>query len=177
MSSNKIVSGILVLSCVLLLAFLGREVCRVRGLDKPVRGLSGKSTPDFTLSDLDGRSVSPASYKGKVVLLSFWAVGCPPCREEIPHLLELYEKYKDQGVVVLGVNCWDEPLRTVREYVEDQKITFPILLNGSRVAQKYRVMVVPSLFWIDRQGHVVGHHAGFHEAMADEFEAKLKALL
>lgn len=177
MSSNKIVSGILLLSCVLLLAFLGREVYRARAGDKYARELSGEAVPDFTLSSLDGRSVSPASYKGKVVLLSFWAVGCPPCREEIPHLLELYEKYKDQGLVVLGVNCWDEPLGTVREYVEDQKITFPILLNGSRVAQKYRVMVVPSLFWIDRQGRVAGHHAGFHGAMADEFEAKLKTLL
>jgi thiol-disulfide isomerase/thioredoxin len=95
---------------------------------------------------------------------------------EAPHLTALYKKYHDKGFEILAVNSWDEPQDKVQGFVDDQKLTHPIALMGSRPAkQQYGVEGVPTNFWLDRQGNLVGREVGWRGA--EHLEAELKKLL
>ena len=90
--------------------------------------LVGQAAPDFTLKDLNGNRVSLSDFKGKVVVLNFWATWCGPCRVEIPHIDALYQKYKDQGLVVLGINA-ERNHEKVEEFAK-AKVSYTVLLDG-----------------------------------------------
>ena len=112
--------------------------------------------PDFTLTALDGTQVRLADLGGKVVLLNFWATWCPPCKAEMPDLNALHEKYGTaQDFVVLGVNV-EEDTATVKQFVEQHKLAFPIVLDrDSRVTtQLFGVRPLPTTFVIDREGFI-----------------------
>jgi peroxiredoxin len=109
---------------------------------------------DFTLTDLDGRSWNLRSLKGKIVLVNFWATWCPPCRKELPDLEQIYEKYKDQGLVVLAIT--DEQTAKVKPFILDRKLTYPILLDPSRkVNDALNIEGIPRSFVYDRDGKIV----------------------
>jgi peroxiredoxin len=139
----------------------------------------GKQAPDFTLTELDGKEVSLADYRGKVVVVAFWGVGCGGCRAEAPHLAKLYKKYKDRGFEVLGVHVWNpfESSDDVRKFVETFDISYPVLLEGAEVcAVRYETEEIPRLFWIDRNGKIVATKNGFEpgdEAKLDRITRKL----
>ena len=119
---------------------------------------------DFVLKDLAGETVSLEELKGRPVLLNFWAVDCPGCRVEAPHLSAMRKKYADRGLVVLAVNAWNEPREAVARYVRDNALTQRILLNGAGVAKDgYGVLGLPASFWINKEGVVVHQLAGFSE--------------
>ncbi|HEY65307.1 MAG TPA: TlpA family protein disulfide reductase [Caldilineae bacterium] len=108
--------------------------------------------PDFTLNNLDGDPVSLSDYQGQVVILNFWATWCPPCREEMPTLEEVYRDRVRDGLVVLGVNQM-EPADRVREFLESLNLTFPVVLDTrGEVARLYRVRAYPTTYFIDRGG-------------------------
>jgi peroxiredoxin len=116
---------------------------------------AGAHPPAFTLSDLNGKSHSLLDHQGQVVLINFWTTWCPPCREEMPALQQTYERYKDSGFVVLGVN-WtaaDEP-DLVGPYVEELGLTFPILLDeDSAVSEgQYNLLGLPTSVFVGRDG-------------------------
>src|SRR5690606_6385017 len=95
-----------------------------------VAALTAKPAPPFTLETLDGRTVSLSDYKGQVVLVNIWATWCPPCVRETPRLVRVYEEFKDQGFVMLGLNTtYQDKREAVASFVRDQKITYPILLD------------------------------------------------
>ena len=114
------------------------------------------AAPDITLPDIQGNQVSLSDLKGKVVLLNFWATWCPPCKEEMPSMEQLYRRFKDQGLVILAVNIEQEGQQAVPAFLQKTPYTFPILLDTEAVAQNtYKVFKFPETFIIDRNGNVV----------------------
>jgi peroxiredoxin len=109
---------------------------------------------DFTLTDLQGKAWHLADLRGKVVLVNFWATWCPPCRKEMPDLEALYDKYKDQGFVVLAIS--DEEAAKVTPFIGERKISYPVLLDpGRKVNDLFQVEGIPKSFVFDRGGKLV----------------------
>jgi peroxiredoxin/outer membrane lipoprotein-sorting protein len=129
----------------------------------------GSTAPDFELSSLDGKPVRLSDFQGKTVLLCFWRVGCPPCRKETPYLQDLYKKHMDKGLVVLGVNVWDDKGIT-SEFLRKHSVTFPNILdaseNGNQVYLDYGEGPWPTNYLIDRDGIVIDAWFGFQEVKA-----------
>ncbi|WP_018131950.1 thiol-disulfide oxidoreductase ResA [Effusibacillus pohliae] len=115
----------------------------------------GQSAPDFSLADLNGRTVSLHDLKGKVVLLNFWGSWCDPCREEMPALETAYKQYKDKGFTVVGVNIAESRV-TAKGFTDRFGVTFPVLLDSDRdvTLNRYKVGPIPTSFLIDKQGRV-----------------------
>lgn len=120
----------------------------------------GSPAPDFTLSDVDGKTVRLSDFRGQRVVLNFWATWCPPCRAEMPDLDAVAVEMKDRGVVVLAIDVL-EPPETVRAYVEDLRLGLrPVLDRDGAVAELYRVNGYPTSFFVDSQGNVQDVHVG-----------------
>jgi peroxiredoxin len=115
----------------------------------------GAPAPDFALTDLNGDTHALEAYRGRPVIINFWATWCPPCRSEMPDLQEVYEKYQDDGLVLLAVNQAETPA-TVGEFVDELGLTFPILMdNNLSVSQGlYEVEAYPTTYFIDRDGRI-----------------------
>jgi thiol-disulfide isomerase/thioredoxin len=131
---------------------------------------------DFTLKDLDGKSVPLSSYKGKVVLLNFWATWCGPCKAEIPGFVELQEKYKDD-LVIVGFSV-DDPADKARAFAAEYKINYPILLGEGRedVQDAYGpIWGIPASILISRDGKMCRKHLGI--APKAVFEKEIVALM
>jgi peroxiredoxin len=113
-----------------------------------------RQAADFTLADLHGKKWHLQDLRGKVVLVNFWATWCPPCRKEMPDLQALYDKFKDQGFVVLAIS--DEDTAKVSPFIAERKIGYPILLDpGRKVNEAYIVEGIPKSFVYDRGGKLV----------------------
>jgi Tol biopolymer transport system component/thiol-disulfide isomerase/thioredoxin len=137
--------------------------------------LIGKPAPSFTLQDLSGKQVSVSDFRGKVVLLDFWATWCPPCVKAVPHLEALYTKYRDEGLVIIGLN--DEADHTkVSQFAKDQ-ISYTVLLDANKQFGEYGIQGIPTLFYIDRKGNVRYREIGFSEGKESEIETRIKELL
>lgn len=115
---------------------------------------AARQQSDFTLSDLQGNQWHLRDLKGKVVLVNFWATWCPPCRKEMPDLQALYDKYKDQGFVVLSIS--DEEAAKVQPFITERKISYPVLLDpGRKVNDLFQVEGIPKSFVYNREGKLV----------------------
>ena len=139
--------------------------------------LTSNMAPDFTLLTLDGNEVSLSDFKGQVVVINYWATWCPPCVREIPRLLRISEQYRDQGVVVLGVNTtWQDDRAKVEQFVREKAMRYPVLLEStSDVAEQYRVRLMPTTFIIDRSGRIV--HSKVGEVDEATLEGQIKTLI
>jgi peroxiredoxin len=132
--------------------------------------------PQFALKELSGKSVSLSDYKGKVVLLNFWATWCVPCRAEIPDLVRLQKEYQSRGLQILGITYPAYTRRGVQQIVDRLKINYPILLADRSFADMYGVEeVLPTTIVIDREGKIRGRILGIMEA--EEFDQSVKPLL
>ena len=113
---------------------------------------------------------------GKVVVLDFWATWCPPCRAEIPGLIELQKKYQAQGLIIVGVSVDQASADTVKSFAKKMGINYPVVMAESKVVAAYGgIEGLPTTFIIDRAGRIVKQHLGFTEKA--EFETEIKALL
>jgi peroxiredoxin len=120
----------------------------------------GSLAPDFTLTSVDGESVSLSQFQGKTVLLNFWATWCGPCRIEMPAIQSRFEQFKDDGLIVLAVD-FDESQRAVAEFRDEFTLTFELLLDpGAEVQKLYRNRSYPASFFIDTQGVIRVQHIG-----------------
>jgi len=137
------------------------------------------SVPDFSLPDMDGEQHALQDYRGKVVLINFWATWCPPCRREMPALEQLYRKLADQPFAVLAVNQWEDA-DLVFAYMGDLNVfpSFPILFDPeSRVSAEFGVKGLPTSFLLDRQGRVVFRAVGGRAFDHPEVEQTIRSLL
>ncbi len=138
---------------------------------------AGARAPDFTLHAADGRNVRLEELRGQVVLVNFWATWCGPCREEMPHLNELYAKYGKSGVVLLGVNIDDDPA-TALATAKKLGVAFPVLLDtDKKVSKLYDLATMPSTVLIDRDGKVRYVHRGYRAGTEAEYEQTIRGLL
>jgi thiol-disulfide isomerase/thioredoxin len=120
-----------------------------------------KPAPEFSLKDIDGRTVTLADYKGKVVLLNFWATWCGPCKIEIPWFAEFEQKYKDRGFAVLGVAMDEEGWDAVKPYLAEAKVNYRVIMGNDTVAGLYGgVESLPTTFILDQNGRIVSTHVG-----------------
>ena len=132
---------------------------------------------NFTVKDMNGASVRLADYKGKVLLVNFWATWCPPCKAELPGLIELYDQYKDQGLVVLGISG-DDDAETLRAFATEWKIKYPMIVgrDENELLDAYGpIFGYPISVIVGRDGAICGKHVG--PATKEEFEREIKALL
>jgi len=126
--------------------------------------LDGQLAPGFSLENLQGERVSLSDLKGQPILINFWATWCPPCRFEMPVIEAAYQKYRDQGFVVLAVDV-QEPRGLVQSYVKRLGLAFPVVLDrDGQVAADYRVRAYPTSVFINRKGEIMQIHRGMMTA-------------
>ena len=130
---------------------------------------------NFTLPSVDGSIVSLSDYRGKVVLVEFWATWCPTCRKMVPVLSEIHRQYSSRGVVVLGISLDREGLEVLGPFVTDHRIPYKVLLGNDTVTMAFGgISLIPSLFIVDRSGKLVRKMTGYHSM--EEIEKQLKKL-
>jgi thiol-disulfide isomerase/thioredoxin len=133
--------------------------------------------PAFRLVDLERRRVSLEDFRGRVVLLNFWATWCAPCREEIPAIAALAREFASHGLTVVAINH-EEAAPVVGGYVRELGLTFPVLLDGDgAVGDRYRVVALPATFFVDRRGALVGGALGFRDWTSPAARTYLTELL
>jgi Peroxiredoxin len=131
--------------------------------------------PDFTLPGSNGSPVTLSKYKGKVVLLNFWATWCGGCKVEIPWFMEFAEKYKRKGLVVIGASMDDDGWKVVRPFLKEKRMRYPVVVANSEVAKLYGLDSMPMTLMIDRHGRIASSHVGLIDKSV--FESEIQKLL
>jgi len=134
------------------------------------------NAPNFVLKDLNGKKVSLSDFKGKVVIINFWATWCPPCRAEIPHFLDLYSAYRGKGLEVVGINLESFNISGVKEFVKKYQISYPILIGDNKVSSDYGgITSIPTNFIITQDGKIYRVYVGYEGKAV--FEKDIQMLL
>jgi cytochrome c biogenesis protein CcmG/thiol:disulfide interchange protein DsbE len=137
-----------------------------------------KAAPEFALKDSNGQTVHLADYKGKIVLLDFWATWCAPCRIEIPWFMEFEQQFKDRGFAVLGVSMDEDGWNVVKPFVQDLKINYRIVLGNEQIGELYGGLdSLPTTLLLDRQGKIASIHVGLSGGGKEEFRNDIVHLL
>ncbi len=135
-----------------------------------------KRAPDFNLKDVNGTPVKLSDYRGKVVLLNFWATWCGPCKIEIPWFMDFEQRYKDQGFAVLGVSMDEDGWEAVKPYLADKKVNYRVVLGDDSVGNLYGgIESLPTTFLIDRDGRVASTHIGL--VSRKDYEGEIARLI
>jgi peroxiredoxin len=155
----------LCISSLFLLPHCGKE-------KKPSSALA----PDFTLRTLDGQEITLSQLRGKIVLLDFWATWCGPCRESIPHFVQIYKTNRENGFEMIGLSVDKGDEGVVRRFIESMEIPYLIVIAPEEVVRNYKVTAIPTTFLIDKEGKIRERIMGFNSTIAQEMTAKLKDL-
>jgi len=140
------------------------------------RGEVGSQAPEFQLPDLSGATVASSHFKGKVVILDFWATWCPPCKEEIPHLVRLQSKYRDQGLEIVGLSLDAGGAKDVKPFADEHDVNYTMLIANEETAKAYgNINAIPTTFVLDRDGKIVQRFIGY--TAPEVFEQTIKQLL
>lgn len=153
------------------------EASRAKQAASEKQSSGRKAAPDFTLTDANGQSVKLSDYRGKVVLLDFWATWCGPCQIEIPWFMDFQKEYKSKGLEVVGVSMDEDGWQAVKPYIAEKKINYRILLGNDTVSELYGGLdALPTTFLIDRNGKFAFNaHVGL--ASKNEFLSEIQSLL
>jgi peroxiredoxin len=136
---------------------------------------SRKAAPNFSLTDSKGAPVKLSDYRGRVILLDFWATWCGGCKVEIPWYMEFQRKYKSSGLSAIGVSLDEDGWKSVKPFLKRKPINYPIVVADDGLAKLYGVEQMPLTLLIDRDGKIADVHAGMVDK--DSFEGEIQALL
>lgn len=137
----------------------------------------GTTAPDFALKSSTGKNLKLSEHRGEVVMINFWATWCGPCRQEMPLLNRLHEKYRKAGFTLLGVNVDDQP-QAAQDMARKLGIGFPVLFDSNKlVSRRYDVDAMPSTLLIDRDGKVRYIHRGYRPGYETQYDAQIRELL
>jgi thiol-disulfide isomerase/thioredoxin len=166
----------------------GELVADASGAFQYVSPLKDKPAPAFTLEDMTGKKVSLDSFKGKAVLINFWATWCAPCKIETPWLIELRNQYASQGFEILGISTegddlqpgdkegWAKDKAAIAKFVAQEKMPYPVLIDGDSIAKPYGGLdELPTSFFVDRNGTVIAAQLGL--TSKDDIEANIRKAL
>ncbi len=132
--------------------------------------------PDFSLPTLDGETVTLSQFKGKPVVLNFFATWCPACKGEIPGFVNIYNRYKDKGLVMLGISLDTNPRDALPPFIKENGIPYPIVIGNREVMEKYGgIQSIPTTFFVDKTGQITNVHIGYLDENA--LEEAVKELL
>ena len=133
--------------------------------------------PDFELVSRDGGRVALSDLQGEVVMINFWATWCGPCRQEMPHLEALYQRYGALGFTLLGVNVEEDP-SGAEAWLEETPVSFPVLFDSSNsVTSLYDVVAMPSTVLVDRQGNIRYLHHGYKPGYESDYQDQIRELI
>ena len=137
--------------------------------------LAQDMAPDFTLPDANGKPVKLSNYRGKVVLLDFWATWCGGCKTEIPWYVEFDKTYRSKGLAVIGVSMDDGGMKVVKPFLPAHHMDYPVVIGNEALSAQYHLTEMPLTLLIDRQGRIAVSHSGIVDK--DSFEAHIRELL
>lgn len=137
----------------------------------------GQAAPPLKVTTTSGQQVTLANYRGRVLVIDFFATWCPPCRESIPHLVALNSKYGRLGLQVLGLSLDEGGERELKAFVADKRLNYPVAIAGDDLATEYGVRSIPTMYIINKKGMVVERYMGYSDDMAAEMEGVIKRLL
>ena len=137
----------------------------------------GDPAPPLKVVSMSGQKITLANYKGRVLVLDFFATWCAPCRAAIPHFIGLYRKYNKQGLEVLGMSADEDGDKDVREFMSEQKIIYPVALAGDEMLTEYGIRSLPTVYVINKKGAIAEKYMGYNEDMAASMETLVKKLL
>lgn len=137
----------------------------------------GQPAPDFNVVSTSGQQISRDNYRGHVLLVDFFATWCQPCRQSIPHLVEMNRKYGKQGLQILGLSADEDGERPVRAFASQYRITYPLALAGDTTTSDFGIRSVPVMFLVDRKGVIVEVYRGFSDEIGRSMEQLIKRLL
>jgi peroxiredoxin len=174
---NVIVLAV-VAAVVALMLFTGVRMARTNAATVKMRsvGKNGSVAPDFELKSLDGKQVRLSDYRGKAVLLNFWATWCAPCKIEMPWFVELQKEYGPEGLQIVGVAMDDATPKEIADFAKEMGVNYPVLIGKEAVGDAYGgVEFLPTTFFIDRQGRVVDRVFGLlsHSDIEDDVKKAL----
>ena len=144
----------------------------------PAMAAAPAPAPDFVLDSNTGKPIKLSGYKGKVVMINFWATWCGPCRQEMPLLEDIYKKYKPMGFTLVGVNV-EPDARGAEAWLSKQKpVSFPIAFDtDSKVSKMYKVAVMPSTVFVDRKGNIRVMHKGYKTGDENAYLTQIRSML
>jgi cytochrome c biogenesis protein CcmG/thiol:disulfide interchange protein DsbE len=161
------------------------QVQGTSGKQEPlIPGRQRKPAPNFILTDAKGDTINLSTYKGKVVLLDFWATWCGGCKTEIPWYMEFDAKYKDRGLAIIGVSMDEDGWKTVKPFLALEKdpetgghtaMKYPVVIGSDSLAKQYQLTGMPMTLLIDREGRIAVSHSGMVDK--DDWESKIRSLL
>ena len=157
-----------------ILTILAIIVCLFISCGSSTKPSQVATSQNFTLESNQGNKITLSDLKGKVVILDFWATWCPPCKAAIPKLIELYNKYEGQGLIVLGI-ALDEKENVIK-LAKEMGINYPVLFDDKETSKNYEIQSIPTLFVIDQKGKQVHKEIGFSEEGFKTIEEKVNEL-
>ncbi len=166
---KKLVVGIIVVVAIAVVALSWGNFSNAKTQSQE----AAQTAADFTLPTIQGGNLTLSTYKGSVVVLDFWASFCPPCREEIPELIQLYDAYKGRGVVIIGVSLDRISPEELKRFCDNMNIDYPIVRGNDTVAAQYGgIRYIPTLFVLDRTMKITKKFIGYTPRAAIESEIK-----
>jgi len=143
-----------------------------------IQTVNHKKAPDFCLEELSGKKVELKHFKGQVVFLNFWATWCGPCKEEMPSMEALYQRFKEKGFVFLAISVDYEEKKKVKEFIDKHRYTFPVLVDPkNHTLDLYRIRGIPATILIDKKGRMVGSVIGSKNWNSPEIVSVLNQLI
>lgn len=172
---RKVIGMLVVLGCfIFLIPHWGKPL--FAGAAKLENDGLNQSAPDFVLSTFKGKSLSLSGFEDKVIILDFWATSCPPCLKEIPDFIKLYDKYRDKGLVIIGISLDKGNAEKVKKFCQNNGVNYPVAMGNYEITKIYGgIRYIPTTFIIDKNKNIVKKFIGY--TSIDVFEREIKALL